>query len=256
MQGGEQTLVAVLEESIAAGGHKNITPRDPKEVCATAFGAAGETTLTVIEAFYLIMRQHPSVQDKAYREIGEVIGHDRLPDFSDRLSLPYVEAVYREVMRWMPATPYSGPHCTSEDDVYKGYFIPKGTTVIPNVWTMINDETKYSEPRKFMPERYLSPEGQFNGGDISSIIGFGFGRRICVGRYFADESVWRLIACVLATFCIEKPSGEDLENDAIEKLESLEEAFLHTFMAHAIPYSCVIKPRTREMAELIRELDL
>lgn len=254
-EGGEHTLVSVLEESIAAGGHKNMFPRDPMEVCGTAFGAAGETTLTVIEAFYLIMRRHPSVQDKAYHEIGQVIGHERLPDFSDRASLHYVEAVYREVMRWMPAVPYSVPHCTSEDDVYKGYFIPKGTTVIPNVWTMINDEAKYPNPRKFMPERHLTPEGKFNGGDINSIIGFGFGRRICVGRYFADESVWRLIACVLATFRIENPTGKDLENDAIEKLESLDEAFLHTFMAHAVPYSCSIKPRTRKAAEVIRELD-
>ena len=248
---GQHTVISVLDESIAAGGHKNITPQYPKEVCGTVFAAAGETTLTVISTFYLIMRQHPDVQDKAYREIGEVIGQDRLPEFNDRASLPYVEAVYREVMRWMPALPYSVPHSTTQDDVYNGYFIPKGTSVIPNIWSMVNDEVKYPNPRKFMPERYLSPEGKFTGGDINSIIAFGFGRRICVGRYLADASVWRLIACVLAAFRIEPQT----KNDDIEKLENLDEAFLHTLMAHSIPYECAIAPRSPEIAEVIREMN-
>ena len=82
--------------------------------------------VNALSTFYLAMRQHPEVQLKAYEEIQRVVGSHRLPDYEDRPSLPYVEAVYREVMRWMPVTPIGVPHCATSDDVYNGYFIPKG----------------------------------------------------------------------------------------------------------------------------------
>lgn len=80
----------------------------------------------MIEAFYVAMRQNPDIQDKAYREIMSVVGSERLPGLSDRAALPYVEALYREVFRWMPPVPFSLPHSSTADDIYKGYFIPKG----------------------------------------------------------------------------------------------------------------------------------
>lgn len=99
------------------------------------------------------MACHPHIQQKAQREIDNIVGPQRLPDFDDRPSLPYVEALYREVMRWRPVLPLSIAHSTTDDDIYKGYFIPKGSntkthmnlankglllgaTVYGNVWYM------------------------------------------------------------------------------------------------------------------------
>lgn len=72
------------------------------------------------------MRQHPDIQQKAKEEITRAIGSDRLPEFSDRPLLPYVEAIYREVMRWMPVLPLGVPHSVLSDDNYEGHLIPKG----------------------------------------------------------------------------------------------------------------------------------
>ena len=49
----------------------------------------------------------PSPQTKAFvcqaqEELDKVVGADRLPDFSDREKLPYIEAVYLETRRWQP----------------------------------------------------------------------------------------------------------------------------------------------------------
>lgn len=65
---------------------------------------------------------------KAHEELDRVLGTPpRLPTFEDRPVLPYIEAIYREVMRWCPQAVAMGvPHATSEDEWYKGYFIPKG----------------------------------------------------------------------------------------------------------------------------------
>lgn len=48
---------------------------------------------------------HPEVQLKAQAELNLVVGADRLPEFNDRVSMPYLEAVYRETFRWHPTTP-------------------------------------------------------------------------------------------------------------------------------------------------------
>jgi cytochrome P450 len=71
------------------------------------------------------MTVYPAKQQKAQQEIDRIIGSEKLPTFADRSSLPYVEALYREVLRWRPIAPLSVPHSTDVDDVYKGYYIPK-----------------------------------------------------------------------------------------------------------------------------------
>ena len=85
-------------------------------------------------AFFLAMALYPEVQKKAQQELDAVVGSERLPDFSDRPSLPYVNAIVRELLRWHPATPMGVPHRILADDEYNGYTIPAGTTVFVNIW--------------------------------------------------------------------------------------------------------------------------
>lgn len=80
------------------------------------------------------MAKYHSVQEKAHNIIRDVIGPNRLPTFEDRSSLPYIEAIYMETLRWGIPVPLSVPHRSTEDEIYKGYFIPAGTVIIPNVW--------------------------------------------------------------------------------------------------------------------------
>lgn len=76
--------------------------------------------------FFYAMILHPEVQKKAHEELDRVIGNGRLPTYEDRDSLPYIEAVVREVLRWRPIVPLGLPHATSFDDIYNGHFIPRG----------------------------------------------------------------------------------------------------------------------------------
>ncbi|KAG6841199.1 hypothetical protein C0991_000996, partial [Blastosporella zonata] len=92
---------------------------DIKAVAATGFAASAAGT------FLYAMVSNLEAQKKAQEEIDAVIGNKRLPNFSDRESMPYLEAVFREVMRWHPMLPLCISHATSEDDIYNGYLIPK-----------------------------------------------------------------------------------------------------------------------------------
>lgn len=80
------------------------------------------------------MTLYPEVQRKAQEEINRVLGCDRLPTVADRPRLPFVEALVKEVLRWHPVGPMGLPHMSSEDDTWNGYFIPKGSFLMANIW--------------------------------------------------------------------------------------------------------------------------
>lgn len=58
------------------------------------------------------MLLHPHVLTKAQEEIDRVVGPKRLPDFDDRESLPYIEAIFQEVLRCVLPRPFEKPACS------------------------------------------------------------------------------------------------------------------------------------------------
>ncbi|KAG2041568.1 cytochrome P450 [Suillus americanus] len=168
-----------------------------KEAATIAFAGiyAKKTTTSTLLVFLLAMVLHPEAQAKAHAEIDRVVGKDRLPSFDDRPALPYMEAILRETLRWHPVFPFGIPSSTTTSDVYKGYFIPKG-------WAMTHDETKYPSPDEFKPERFLHDDGSLTSDRMP--LGFGWGRRMCVGQHVADASLWIAMANFLAVFSAHK----------------------------------------------------
>jgi hypothetical protein len=96
------------------------------------------------------MALYPEVRKKAQAEIDAVVGPNRLPDFHDRPSLPYINAVVKESSRWnlvVPCMPFviiiiatiltsseGIAHTSTTEDEYNGFYIPKGTIMIGNAW--------------------------------------------------------------------------------------------------------------------------
>jgi cytochrome P450 len=76
----------------------------------------------------------PEVQKKAQEEIDRVIGSSRVPVSADRENLPYCEAIMLETHRWHQVLPMCLPHSSTEEDVCRGYRIPKGAILLPNNW--------------------------------------------------------------------------------------------------------------------------
>ena len=68
------------------------------------------------------------------------------------------------------------PHRLIEDDVHDGYYLPKGTIVIANVWQMLHDPETYPDPLSFNPDRFLAYPGHEPETDPRTMV-FGFGRR-------------------------------------------------------------------------------
>ena len=95
-------------------------------------------TPIIMRTLVAMLINYQEVQEKVYREIQDVIG-DRTPVYGDKSNMPYVEAVILESMRYGTNTPIGIPHMTSEDAELNGYLIPKGTLVIPNIWSISHD---------------------------------------------------------------------------------------------------------------------
>ena len=85
---------------------------------------------------------------------------------------------------------------------------------------MAHNPTKYPRPFDFLPERFLADDGTLKPDDTQHIA-FGFGRRMCVGRHFADTSVWTAIAAVLAVFELGPPrDGEGRDVPVVPRFTS------------------------------------
>ncbi|KAJ7612691.1 cytochrome P450 [Roridomyces roridus] len=231
----EQSLLHYLLE------RKEEDEYEAKWLALSMYAGGSHTTVSSIYAFFKAMALHPEVMAKAQKEIDSVVGDGRLPGFSDKKDLPYTNALISEVHRWHTVVPTGLPHRVMEDDVYNGWFLPKGSIVLANIWKMTHDPRTYKNPMLFNPERFLASEGKDPELDPSELI-FGFGRRICPGRVLAEASVWITIVMALAVFDISRhPDGEGIDVDVTTGTVSLPTRF-----------KCSIKPRSAKAAQLIQ----
>ncbi|KAJ7251375.1 cytochrome P450 [Mycena rebaudengoi] len=164
--------------------------------------------IAALGTFILAMLANPDVQKRAQEEIDTIVREGHLPSFDDEESLPYVSAIVKEVLRWKPVTPIGFPHAVAVEDTYRGYRIPAGSIVVPNIWAMLYDEIAYPDPDKFNPDRFLL-NGRLNPAVRDPSLVFGFGRRVCPGRHMAQSTLWITVASLLAVFNITKAIGKD-----------------------------------------------
>ncbi|TCD66266.1 hypothetical protein EIP91_001595 [Steccherinum ochraceum] len=208
---------ALLEENrIKYSGSKDESEYDiiARNVVGLAYGAGSDTTSSSCQSFLLAMAMFPGVQTKAQGEIAKVVDADRLPEYEDLEKIPYMKALVMETMRWMPPTPFAIPHALTADDVYDGYHIPKGTMVVPNVWGMLHNPQDYPNPGAFNPDRFIGEDGNINPKVRDpTTVAFGFGRRICQGKHFSNNTLSIFIATILHVFDIS--AGTDTSGDLV-----------------------------------------
>ncbi|EPY80916.1 hypothetical protein CB1_000777001 [Camelus ferus] len=123
--------------------------------------AGTETTTNVLRWAVLFMALYPNIQGRVQKEIDLIIGPSGKPSWDDKCKMPYTEAVLHEVLRFCNIVPLGIFHATSEDAVVRGYSIPKGTTVITNLYSVHFDEKYWRDPDIFYPERFLDSNGHF-----------------------------------------------------------------------------------------------
>ncbi|XP_040204231.1 cytochrome P450 2K6-like [Rana temporaria] len=171
---------------------------------AQLFGAGMETTSTTLRWSLLIMIKYPEIQEKVQKEIEKVIGTAQ-PKLEHRKQMPYTDAVVCEVQRFGDIAPTNLPHATTCDITFRGYLIPKGTTIVPLLSSILKDKAYFAKPDQFYPEHFLDADGKFNRND--AFIPFSAGKRSCAGEGLAKMELFLFFTTLLQNFTFKALPG-------------------------------------------------
>ncbi|KAL9708633.1 hypothetical protein Ac2012v2_008181 [Leucoagaricus gongylophorus] len=226
--------------------NEEISLDDIKGVAQQIYGAGFETTSVTLITFMLAMLVHPDIQNRVQQELDAIVATDCFPKLSDQSSLPYLTAVLKEVLRWNPPVPLGVPRASIKDDLYEGYFIPKGSTILVNAYAMFHDEELFPEPDIFKPERFLK-DGRLTSDipiDPAESVNFGFGRRICPGVYLVHPILFLAAASTLTFFDIVPELDEQgYPMKVTPKFSS------DSLTSEPLPFKCKFVPRQGRPAE-------
>ncbi|KAL5531037.1 hypothetical protein ACEPAG_3913 [Sanghuangporus baumii] len=213
---------------------------------ASLYSGGTDTVVSTIKLFFLMMAIHPDIQERAQKDLDLLIGDERAPRISDQSSLPFIDCIIKELLRFNPVVPIV-VHSPEKDDIYNEYLIPKGSWVMANIWCMSHEASVYPEPHEFKPERFdRDSEDSIPQPDPLEFI-FGFGRRNCPGRYFAERSLFMLIASVLWAFKI-SPEKKCNDQPCVPEV-----AFSSGHTVHPLPFRCSFQVRSVKSVAVIEE---
>ncbi|OKL55442.1 hypothetical protein UA08_09304 [Talaromyces atroroseus] len=223
----------------AAEDTSGLTDREVLYMIGVLFEAGNDSTSTVLRFCTMAAILFPDAVKLAQAELDAVVGPSRLPSVDDLPQMPYVSAFINEVLRWRPITPGGVVHASSEDDIFMGYKIPRGSVLMFNHWSAHLDEKTYDDPLSFRPERWLE-------NDNLPLHAFGYGRRVCPGQYVARKTLDVMIPRLLWAFDFEA----GYENGVRAKIDPYNLQELGALL-RPVPFPAIFKPRDEARRALI-----
>uniref|UniRef100_A0A8C2Z4V2 Cytochrome P450, family 2, subfamily N, polypeptide 13 n=1 Tax=Cyclopterus lumpus TaxID=8103 RepID=A0A8C2Z4V2_CYCLU len=187
------------------------------------FLAGTETTSTTLLWALVFLIKTPDIQDNVQAEIDKVIGQTRLPTMEDRPNLPYTNAVIHEIQRMGNIVPLNGPRMAARDTTLGGYFIPKGTSLMPNLTSVLFDKTEWETPDTFNPGHFLDAQGKFV--KREAFLPFSAGKRACLGEGLAKMELFLFLVGLLQKFSFSVPDGVELRAEGLTGLTRLPHPF-------------------------------
>ncbi|XP_039137055.1 flavonoid 3'-monooxygenase CYP75B137-like [Dioscorea cayenensis subsp. rotundata] len=192
-----------------------LTDTDIKALLTDLFIGGTDTTSLMVEWALVELIRHPDILAAAQKELDSIVGQSRLVSELDLSDIPLLEAIIKETFRLHPPVPHLIPHTASEACEVAGYYVPKATVLLVNVWTICRDPEVWSRPMEFDPSRFL-PGGENADVDVKGshfeLIPFGAGRRICLGMRLGMRMTTLLLASLVHGFDWALPDGLSPEN--------------------------------------------
>jgi len=186
-------FLALLLEAEGPGG---LTRAEVEDNLITFFGAGHETTARALGWTIYLLAKAPWERERVEAEIDHVVAREPDPlKWVD--AMPFTRAALEEALRLYPPAPAINRE-PIEDDVYQGFFLPKGAQVFVMPWTIHRHRRLWEEPDAFLPERFHP--GNREKIDRYQYLPFGAGARICIGASFAMQEAMIALGVLLSRF--------------------------------------------------------
>ncbi|KAK3934267.1 Pisatin demethylase [Diplogelasinospora grovesii] len=178
---------------------------------------ADTTAITIRSALYYSMKT-PRIWQRLRSELAAAgLAKDSCPvSYKDARAIPYLEAVVRESLRFLPGVslsleryvPQGGAHLSPQTSAE---YVPEGTIVAFNPYVIARNKGVWGpDAEEFRPERWLQAEGEseedfqarlraMNNADLS----FGGGSRVCIGKRLGLLQVYKVVATLALLYDIE-----------------------------------------------------
>ncbi|KFP83668.1 Cytochrome P450 2J6, partial [Apaloderma vittatum] len=169
------------------------------------FIAGTETTATTLRWALLYMVVYPDVQGKVQKELDDVLGCSRLISYEDRRKLPYTNAVIHEIQRYSNIVLIALPRQSVKDTRLLGFSVPKNTTILANIDSVLSDPGKWETPDQFNPGHFLDKDGNFV--NREAFLPFSIGHRVCMGELLARMELFIVFSTLLQAFTFTLPEG-------------------------------------------------
>ncbi|KAK9401391.1 cytochrome P450 2C31-like [Crotalus adamanteus] len=151
------------------------------------------------------------------KEIENAFGSSGSIFYQDWKKLPYTNAVIHEMQRVKCILLYGLPRQSTKDVEMRGYHIPKGTFIIPDLRSVLLDPEQWETPEKFNPNHFLDKDGKFM--EREEFLLFGIGLRACVGEQLARIEIFIFLSTLLRAFSFRLPAGvKELNETPVAKM--------------------------------------
>ncbi|XP_048361675.1 cytochrome P450 2J2-like isoform X1 [Sphaerodactylus townsendi] len=195
------------------------------------FIAGSDTTANTLHWALLFMANHPDIQEKVHKEIKDVLGSVQSLSYQDKKKLPYTNAVIQEVQRAQYILLFGVSRQCAKDVNMFHFLIPKGTFVIPDIYSVLHDPIHWETPEAFNPNHFLDKDGLFV--ENEAFLPFGAGARICPGEQLARIELFIFFTSLMRAFKFQLPDG----------VKELSEEPIFGFTTPPHPYKLCAVPR-------------
>ena len=186
-----------------------MTDRQLHDEIMTLFLAGHETTANALSWTWLLLGQHPEVEEKLVEELRHVLG-GRAPTASALSRLTYTEMVLREAMRLYPPVWVIGRRALAPFRM-GNYELPAETNVVMSQLITHRDAKYFPEPERFDPDRWRPNDPRNLSLPRFAYFPFGGGPRVCIGAGFSMMEAVLLLATIAQKFKLTLVPGQSIE---------------------------------------------
>lgn len=214
-----------------------------KSICLTMVSAGLDTVPAniIFGIGYLSSAHGQEIQEQAYREILKAYPDgDAWEKCLVEERIPYLTALYKEILRYYTVIRICLPRKSLEDIDYNGAIIPAGTLFYMNAFAGDYDENHFKDPYSFNPERYL---GEVDG---TPHFGYGAGSRMCAGSHLGNRELFTFFVRLISAFKILEPNNSECAaiTDPMKSNKTPT-----ALVAEPKPFKCRLEPRNKELLE-------